>query len=369
MGIYTYEVGLSKRELDTPALLVNLDAVEKNIQAMQGFCRKHKLDLRPHVKIHKATPAFAWMQMRAGAIGMTVAKLSEAEVLAAAGIRDILVANQVSGERKVRRLVNLAAYSDIIVAVDDYDNLQMISKMAEARGTWVGVVIEINIGNNRCGIEPSAALEMAERIKAFPNIKFRGVMGYDGHLAFAEDKEEKKRQSVICYEKLVGVKDALTSAGIPVEIVSGGGSATYLHAASVAGLTELQPGTYIFNDGAFYENGLKDFEIALSVLATVVSRPDRSGSRNMAVLDVGKKSFSLTYGLPRVKHPSGEITSMPQEHARLFIDPDDPLAPGDQVELYMQDANETFNLYDRVFAMRGDIVEAVWEIPGRGRAV
>jgi len=369
MGIHTYEAGISKGELDTPALLVDLDAVEKNIRTMQDFCLERKINLRPHVKIHKATPAFAWMQMRAGAIGLTVAKLSEAEVLAASGIRDILIANQVAGERKIRRLVNLAAYTDIIVAVDNYDNLHMISTMAQQRGAEVGVVIEIDIGNNRCGVEPPAALEMAERALASPNIKFRGVMGYDGHLAFAQDKEEKRRLSISCYEQLAGVKDALARAGMPVEIVSGGGSATYRNAASVSGLTELQPGTYIFNDGAFYENGLAEFDFALSVLATVVSRPDRKGSRDMAVLDVGRKSFSLTYGFPRVKYPAGEISSMPQEHARLFVDPDEPLAPGDQVEIYVQDANETFNLYDHVYAMRGDIVEAVWEIPGRGRAV
>jgi len=188
MDIHEYEVGLHKAQLDTPALLVNLDAIERNIQRMADFSRAHRVNLRPHAKIHKATPIFAWTQLRAGAIGITASKLSEAEVLASAGIRDILIANQVVGARKIRRLVNLAAYTDVIVAVDSIDNVQEISRAAHEKGTTVGVLVEVNIGNDRCGVEPFATTrDFVQSILPLPGIRFRGVMGYDGHLAFVEN--------------------------------------------------------------------------------------------------------------------------------------------------------------------------------------
>lgn len=370
MNSHEYEIGLHREELDTPALLVDLDAVEKNIQKMAAFCRSVGIQLRPHAKIYKATPAFAWMQLRAGAIGITVSKLSEAETLAAAGIRDILIANQVVGERKVLRLVNLAAYTDVIVAVDSYENVQMLAEMAQARGVTLGVLVEVNIGNNRCGVEPfGPTCKMASTILSYPSLKFRGLMGYDGHLAFVQDKEERDKASVQAYKLLAATRDDLIRAGIPVEIVSGGGSATYQAACSVKGLTELQAGTYLFNDTTYHDNSPGDFECSLTVLATVISRPDRSGAEDLAILDIGRKSIEITYGFPEVKHPRGEIFSMPQEHSRMKIYPDSlPLRIGDKVELWVKDANGTVNLYDHIYAMRGDTVEAVWDLYGRGKA-
>src|SRR5262249_7567529 len=171
MDVHEYEVGLHKSELETPALLVNLDAVERNIQRMAEFCREQGVNLRPHAKIHKATPIVAWMQLRAGASGITAAKLSEAEILAAAGIRDILIANQVVGSRKIRRMVNLAAYTDLIVAVDSLENVQEISRVARDNGSSVGVLVEVNIGNDRCGVEPlSTALGFVQSVLPLPGI-------------------------------------------------------------------------------------------------------------------------------------------------------------------------------------------------------
>ncbi|NPV69636.1 MAG: DSD1 family PLP-dependent enzyme [Firmicutes bacterium] len=369
MSSHEYEVGLHKYDLDTPALLVDLAAVERNIRTMADLCRAAGISLRPHAKIYKATAVFAWMQLRAGAIGLTVSKLSEAETLAAAGIRDILIANQVVGSRKVQRLVNLAAYTDVIVAVDSYENIQMLSEMAQARAVQIGVLVEVNIGNDRCGVEPfGPARRMVKTILSTPGLRFRGIMGYDGHLAFVENKVEQEQRSVQAYEILVAVKNDLIESGIPVEIVSGGGSATYKSACSVHGLTELQAGTYIFNDTTYRDNGLSEFECALSVLATVVSRPDRPGAEDLAILDVGRKSISLAYGFPEVKHPRGEVFSMPQEHSRLRIQPDSPPPKiGDKVELWVKDANGTVILFDQIYAMRGDVVEAVWDLHGRGK--
>lgn len=370
MDVHEYEVGLHKSELDTPALLADLDAVERNIQSMATFCREHGVSLRPHAKIHKATPILAWKQLRAGAIGITTAKLSEAEVLASAGIRDLLIANQVIGARKIRRLVNLAAATDLMVAVDSIDNAQEISRAAREKGTTVGVLVEVNIGNDRCGVEPALTLGLVQSILALPGIRFRGLMGYDGHLAFFEDSQERDKRSQAAYRLLVQTRDALTQAGVAVEIVSGGGTGTYRSAAQTPGLTELQIGTYVFNDTTYRNAGLREFECALTVLGTVISRPKRTGAEDLAILDVGRKTTSTTYGFPEMKTPAGTIFSMPQEHSRLKLsEPEDALRlkVGDQVELWVKDANGTVNYFDQIYAMRGDRVEAVWNLGGRGK--
>jgi D-serine deaminase-like pyridoxal phosphate-dependent protein len=371
MDIHEYEVGLNKNELDTPALLVNLDVVERNIQRMAEFCRAQGVNLRPHAKIHKAIPILAWMQLRAGAIGITAAKLSEAEVLAAAGIRDILIANQVVGARKIRRMVNLAAYTKLIVAVDSLENVHEISRVAQDNGATVGVLVELNIGNERCGVEPLAmALSFVQSILPLPGIRFRGVMGYDGHLAFVKDLKERHTRSQAAYRLLVQTRDLISQTGVAVEIVSGGGTSTYRSAAQTPGMTELQIGTYLFNDTTYRDAGLREFECALTMLGTVISRPKREGAETLAIVDVGRKAMSTTYGFPEMKVPLGEIFSMPQEHSRLRLSqPEDAarLRVGDQVELWVKDANGTVNNFDQMYAMRGDRVEAVWNVGGRGK--
>ena len=369
MDIHEYEVGLHKNELDTPALCVNLDAVERMFNRMAAICKNAGISLRPHAKIYKGTPVFAWMQLQAGVIGITVSKLSEAETLAIGGIQDILIANQVVGERKIRRLVNLAAYTNVMVTVDLYQNLLMLSQAATQKEITLGVIVEVNIGNNRCGVEPNqVTLEFVKELQKLPGLKFSGIMGYEGHLAFHANHEEKIQLSVDAYKILVQTRDVLENAGIPVEIVSGGGSATYQGACKVPGLTELQAGTYIFNDTKYRDEGLAEFECALTVLTTIISRPAWSGAEDVAIIDVGRKAIELTYGFPEVKYPAGEIFSMPQEHARLrFASGTPQLTVGDQVELWVTDANGTINLYDKIYVLRGDTVEAVWELLGRGK--
>lgn len=369
MNVHEYEVGLHKGELDTPALLVDIAAVEHNIQKMADFCNNSGVSLRPHAKIYKATPIFAWMQIRAGAIGLTVAKLSEAEVLAAAGIQDILIANQIVGHRKIQRLVNLAAYTHVMVAVDSIENVKALSKAALEKGVKLNVLVEVNIGNDRCGVEPfEPSLKLAQMVQALPGLTFRGLMGYDGHLTFIEDLEERYKCSQQAYKILVDTSEYIRDAGVPVEIVSGGGSCTYKPAGGTKGVTELQAGTYLLMDTAYHNNGLSEFECSLTLLATVISRPERPGAEDVAILDLGRKALGLTYGFPEVKDPEGTIFSMPQEHSRLQLEkPETTLKVGDKVELWVRDANGTVNLYDKIYAIRNDIVEAVWDLQGRGK--
>jgi D-serine deaminase-like pyridoxal phosphate-dependent protein len=255
------------------------------------------------------------------------------------------------------------------VAVDSPLNVQALSAAAHARGVTVGVLVEVNIGNNRCGVEPfEPSLHLAQMVHSSPGLTFRGLMGYDGHLVFVKDFEERDHLSETGYQVLIQTRDLIQSAGIPVEIVSGGGTTQHKPASRVKGITELQVGTYIFMDTTYRGLGLSDFECSLSMLATVISRPDRPGAEDLAILDIGRKAMDLTFGLPEVKHPPGEIVSMPQEHSRLRLHtPGRDPQIGDKVELWVKDANGTVNLHDRVYIIRKNLVEAVWDISGRGK--
>lgn len=371
MGNHEYEVGIHKDEIDTPALLIDLPTMEANLRRMADYFRGKPVALRPHVKLHKATPALAHRQLAAGAIGLTCAKLSEAEVLAGAGIQDILIANQIVGETKIRRLVNLAAYTRVMVAVDDPENVRQLSEAARARGVTLGILVEVDIGNARCGVLPGGpALELSKRVQQSPGLSYMGLMGYDGHLTFQVEAADRRQLALAANSILVETRRQIEAAGLEVRVVSAGGTFTYKYVAELAGITEIQAGTYLLMDKAFEEKGVEDFQCALSVLATVISRPPRPGAEDLAIIDVGRKGIDNFYGLPPVKRPAGAtLFSMPQEHGRLRLEPSARnLKPGDKIELWVRDANGTVNLYDKFFAMRDDIVEAVWEIPGRRRA-
>jgi D-serine deaminase-like pyridoxal phosphate-dependent protein len=292
-------------------------------------------------------------------------------VLAAGGVQDILIANQVVGTRKIERFVNLAKRTQVKVALDSLENALEISDCAVKHDCRVGVLVEVNIGNERCGVEPlDATLEFTRKVLERPGLEFKGLMGYDGHLVFVSDLSERYRRSREAYQVLADTRELLERSGIPVEIVSGGGSATYKSAASVKGVTELQVGSYLIMDTTYRDNGgLEEFQPSLSLLSTVVSRPARENAKDLAILDIGRKSIDNSLGLPEVKSPGGEIFSMPQEHSRLRFDPRKfDLNVGDKVEVWVRDANGTINLYDHLYGMRGDIVESVWDIPGRGQA-
>lgn len=369
MGSYGYEVGLRKEEIDTPALLIDLPAMERNLDRMATFFNQSEVGLRPHVKLHRATPALAYKQLQAGALGLTCAKLSEAEVLAASGVNDILVANQIVGLTKVRRLVNLASYSNVIVAVDSYNNVRELSVAAQTKGIELLVLVEVNIGHNRCGVEPyEPVLELSKKVNDAPNLKYMGLMGYDGHCTLGVEESKRENLSRKANMRLGETRRFIEEAGIPVNIVSAGGTFTYKYAADIEGITEIQAGTYLLMDTAFRENGVDDFKCALTVLSTVSSRPSWKGAENLAVVDVGSKGISTHLGDPEIKDPKGAtVIKLSQEHGRINIkNATRDLRIGDKVELWVRDANGTINLYDRFYAIRNDIVEAVWKIPNYG---
>lgn len=365
-------LGKHKSEIDTPALLLDLDTMERNLQRMAAFTADKGINLRPHVKTYKATPQLAHLQLQAGAIGLTCAKLSEAEVLAASGVTDILIANQIVGPQKIERLAALARRCAIKVAVDSAENIAMLSQIAHANHAVIGVLVEVNIGHNRCGVAPFApTLELVKLILQKPNLRFMGLMGYDGHCTTKVTEQERGPLSHQANTLLAQTRRYVEEAGIPVEIVSGSGTFTYRYASEVEGITEIQAGTYLLMDTAFRDFGVCEFDCTLSVLATITSKPTYpdatfADGTTLAIIDAGRKSISTAYGLPEVKHPASGVSvrSLSDEHGRIGLEGQgQQLRIGDKIELWVRDANGTINQFDRFYAIRSDHVEAVWPIP------
>ena len=344
--------------------------MERNLQHMANFLAGRNVRFRPHVKLYRATPELVRLQIEAGAIGMTCAKLSEAEVLAASGIQDILIANQIVGPTKIGRLVKLAEICDIKVAVDSLENIAVLSQAAKAHGVTIGVLVEVNIGHNRCGVAPfEPALALVNSILKMPGLKFMGLMGYDGHCTLSVAESEREALSREANTLLARVRKYVENAGIEVEIVSGSGTFTYRFASEIEGLTEIQAGTYLLMDTAFRDHGVREFECTLSVLATVISRPSYPGANGLAIVDVGRKSISPQLGLPEVKNPGdARVRSLSDEHGRVLLeDAAGAVGVGDKIELWVRDANGTINQFDRFYVIREGVVEAVWQIPLCGR--
>ncbi len=361
-------IGVHKTELDTPALLIDLDKMEANIRTMADYFTTVNAELRPHVKTHK-TPIIAHKQIAAGAIGVTCAKLGEAEVLIHAGIRDVLIANQIVGAQKIARLINLAKHSEIMVAVDNAQNVQAISEAAAAKDANVRMLVEVNVGMNRCGVEPGEpALELAELIRKNPNVDFAGLMGYEGHTVTKRDKAERNAAARDAMQILVDAKHYLEQRGVAVPIMSGGGTGTFNITGSIPEMTEVQAGSYVLMD-ATYGNvqGIGDhFQRALSVLATVVSRP----TPDRIIVDTGLKVLAKEFGIPQPVGVTGvEMTGLSEEHGKMQVsDESVSLSPGDKLEILPTHCCTTVNLHDRYYGIRNGIVESVWEIAARGKA-
>ena len=357
------EPGTPIDELDTPCIVIDLDAAEENIRRMQGYCDDHGIALRPHTKTNKS-PYWAWKQVRAGATGICCAKVGEAEAMAAAGLPEIMVPNQVVTRHKIKRLVSLAKVTTVIVAVDSERNVADLSEAATAFGAELGVIIEVNVGMDRCGVEAEEAPALARAIAKAPGLRFDGLMGYEGHTVAARDFEERKTEALRAMSKLTAAAGAVRKAGVPVNIVSAAGTGTYNITGEVDGITEIQPGSYIFMDGDYLEV-FDDFQPAMSVLTTVISR----AGADRAVIDCGLKSVSIDRGLPYAVAIEGvEVLRPSEEHTKLRVAGDAAqLRVGDRVSLRVMHGDTTINLHDYYFGTRDGRLEAVIPIVGRGR--
>ena len=349
--------------LDTPALLVDLDIMEANIAHVAKTCRAQGVAWRPHFKGHK-TIEIARKQIAAGAIGLTCAKLGEAEVLADAGIRDILIANQIVGPAKMRRLTALLDRADVIVSVDSEQN---VGELADAvQGKRLRVVIEVNTGMNRAGVEPGApAAALADVIARHPALHFVGVMGWEAHTTAIPDAIEKKKAVVAAIALLTESAQACRKAGHDIQIVSCGGTGTLLYCVQQPGVTEVQVGGAIFSDEHYRTHYHIDLPQALTVLSTVTSRP----TPTRVILDAGKKSMSMDAALPRpLGFPPVKSLRLSAEHAQIELEaPSDTPRIGDRVALVIGYSDTSVHLHEEIVAMRKGVVEAVWRVAARGK--
>ncbi len=352
-------------DIDTPALCLDIEAVDRNIRRMADFVAGTPVRLRPHAKTHKC-PMVARMQLAAGAIGITCAKLGEAEVMVAGGIEDILIANQVVGAAKITRLVNLAAESRVMVAVDAAANAGDLDAAAQAKGVRQRVLIEVDTGMHRCGTQPGQpTLDLARQLVTMPGLALEGIMGYEGHTVFVKDVAERRQKTEASVKQLTDTADLLRRDGIPVDIVSGGGTGTYFITGCYPGITEIQVGSYATMDSQYGREVGIDFEYGLTVLCTVISAPDPQ----RAEVDAGLKGVTRDFGLPIVLDPPGwELTGLAEEHGHLKRLDGPPLKPGDKVKIVPNHGCTTINLYDQYHVIRRDMLEAVWTITGRGKS-
>jgi D-serine deaminase-like pyridoxal phosphate-dependent protein len=350
-------------EIDTPALLIDLDALERNLDRLAAFSAAAGCALRPHFKAHRLAE-ICRLQRERGAIGITCAKLAEAEALAGQGFGGLLIANQVVGPHKWARLARLAERCEVMVAVDDLEVARHTAAAARERGATVGVLVEVNLGMDRCGVPPGqAAVELARRCADLPGLAFRGLMGYEGHVV-PLPRAEKEAACRADIALLTGTAERCRAEGLAVETVSAGGTGSWDVTGRCPGVTELQCGTYALMDILFREVGGAPFDYACTVLSTVISRP----APDRAITDAGKKSLHPSFGMARpVDLPGAELAVLFSEHGLLRLaEPAPDLQPGDRVRFLPYYLEGTVNLFETAYAVRGAEVVAEWPITGKG---
>lgn len=357
-------VGQGIDSLDTPALIVDSDALRANIALMSSALKERGVGWRPHAKAHKS-PAIAHLLLRAGAHGITCAKTSEAEVYAASGIRDILIANQVVGPIKTRRLAHLARSADIAVAVDCFDNALEHEAAASAAGTSPRLVIEMNSGMNRAGIEPGeAAVELARRIASLKHVRFGGVMTWEGHTLGIADPVEREAAVHSSLKPVLETVRSIRDAGIEVPIVSCGGTGTFLTTAGIEGVTEVQAGGGIFGD-RFYRGLDVPVKPALGLWVSVTSRP----TPTRIIIDAGRKSLDPSNLPPEAVGLDGVAgMAFSAEHGTITLEqPNTDIRPGDRLRLNIGYSDQAVHLHEQMFLLKGDEIDAVWPTLARGR--
>jgi D-serine deaminase-like pyridoxal phosphate-dependent protein len=362
--------GMTVSELDTPALLVDLDIMERNLSRVAGYAREHALRLRPHTKTHKSV-SLARRQIALGAAGLTVAKVGEAEVMLGAEPDDVLVAFPIVGHTKLARLMAVARRTRVTVALDNVVAARQLSDAARTAQVEIGVLAEMDVGLGRVGVAPGEVLALAQTMEKLPHLRFEGITFYPGQIKSLDDAGLAEMSRVS--EVLRGVLDQFRTAGLEARIVSGGSTPTLFHSHELHGMTEIRPGTYVFNDINTIRSGACALEdCAASILATVVSTA-RPGHM---IIDGGSKTFSsdrlsnsaeVTFG-HLVEAPGARFHKMNEEHG--FIDlthADAEFHVGDRVHMIPNHICVAVNLHERVYGVRGEKVEEVWTVDARGK--
>jgi D-serine deaminase-like pyridoxal phosphate-dependent protein len=315
--------------------------------------------LRPHIKVHKS-PELARMQVEAGAIGLSTATVWEAIVLVRNGLDSIFIVNTIAGREKLAALAEIARDADVMVAVDDATNAAGIAAAARAAESTVGVLIEVDTGMDRAGVDtPEQALELANKVAALDGVRLLGVTGYEGHCSLTPERELRSTRQRAAMSLLVQAAERLKSAGFPSPIVSAGGTATWDWTATTPGVTEIQAGSYAVMDN-FHAPMAGDFEKAITVLTTVISRPP-----NRVIVDAGNKSLGAP-ALSTIRGHALEVMRFDEEHGIFVADAGHPLHVGDVVELVPGYAPGTVNWYDAYHVVDGDRVIDIWPVIPRG---
>ena len=366
-------VGMSKWEIDTPALCVDLDAFESNLATMQGAMERYGIASRPHAKTHKC-PAIAKLQLESGSIGICAAKVSEAEAMVEHGIDHILLTTVNASPLKIRRAMRLrAACPGLVQATDSPENARLLSEAALAARVAADVVVDVDPGMHRTGIESGEpALQLATLVDSLPGLELRGVLCYDGEVQHAKGFAARRARSLESLTPAAATVERMRAAGLSTEIFSGGGTGTYNIDHETPGLTDVQVGSYVFMDAQYLAIGgasdpdvYTDFEPSLTILTTVLN----ARHAGQATTDAGAKACTLNQPWSIVKGERGmEYRSESDEFGILRYD-DDPsrvYRVGDKLELIVSHCDPVVNLYDRLYAARGDRVEAVWPIAARG---
>lgn len=357
--------GLAKTDIDTPALLVDLDIMDGNIARIASACQAASISWRPHIKGIKV-PAIAHKTLAAGAIGVTCAKLGEAEVMAAAGLTDILIANQIVGPLKIARLAGLGRHANIMVLVDCVENVQALAAAARAAGIIQRVLIEVDIGQGRAGVKPGDdAVALARSIGEEAGIELAGVAGWEGHTSEIQDQNEKAAAILQAVGLLTSTASDLRDAGFNISIVSCGGTGTYKFTSKINGVTEIQAGGGILSDVLYRSQCNIDHPFALTIMSTVTSRPN---SRRI-ICDAGKKAMTGDSALPVPLNLRGvRSVTLSAEHAKIELDiPDDTFTVGSKLEFVVGYSDTTVHMHENIFGIRNGRVEIVWPILGRGK--
>ncbi len=348
--------------LETPALLIDLEAIERNIKTMQAFLEGKQAKLRPHFKTVKVSD-LTKMQIAAGAKGATCAKLGEAEALVDAGVNNVLIANQIVWPSKIQRLAALSGRSRMCVAVDSLQNAKDLSAACKKAGTTLYCLVELDSGAHRCGVRNiDDGVALARSIDALDNLVFEGIQAYEAHIMLKPEEQVRHDGALASVELVRAFRDALINAGLSVNEISGGGTGTFAYTGNNNVFTELQAGSYLYMDARYAKLGLP-FENAQYVLATVMSKHP-----GIAFTDAGLKVFGMDNGNPVPVGFENHALKLNEEHGRLD-DPDDEFAVGQQIAFIPGHCCTTVNLYDTAYGIRNGKVEKIFSVDGRGRSV
>lgn len=361
---------MRKTDIETPAVLIDAERLRRNIDRMAQAARQMGVALRPHFKTHK-TVEIVRMQLEAGAVGITCAKTTEAEVLVEAGVSDVFIANEVVGERKVARLLGLARRARLSVGIDDAAQARPLSEAFAREGLRLPVLVEVDTGLHRCGLPPGEpVLALAREVAGMPGLDLRGIFTHEGQVHSAASKDQLEETALAAGRAMVETARRFRREGLPCEVVSVGTTPAALITPTVAGVTEMRPGSYVFYDRCHLRTwSAREEDLALTVLATVVSRP----APDRVVIDAGTKVLSSdhvatrfdTFGLVRGR-PDWRFVRANEEHGVIEVPAGAAVSIGERVEIFPNHNCPVMNLVDEVYLVEGDEVLARWRVAARG---